>query len=274
MRPPPFCIVFLSMLMTIGISPASAETQQPDCNRTTFRAVIDVGHTAESPGAISAHGRREYDFNLYLAQQIERRLIESGFDKTVLLVTGGAAQPALIERVAHANKISADLFLSIHHDSVPNKLMDAWDDSGTPRRFNDNFRGHSIFVSYENRDRAGSLQFAKFLGGAMKEQRLLYTPHYTEKFMGRRRRVLLDKAAGVYRYDKLYVLRATRMPAALLEAGMIVNRDEELLLSMPGRQELIVSAVADAVDRFCAARQAAEAARRKPAKTRTAQPRH
>ena len=51
---------------------------------------------------------------------------------------------------------------------------------------------------------------------------------------------------------------------------MIVNRDEELSLSMPGRQDLIASAVTAAVDRFCAARQAAaKAARRKPAKKST-----
>ena len=39
--------------------------------------------------------------------------------------------------------------------------------------------------------------------------------------MGSRRRDLVDPEAGVYRYDKLIVLRETTMPAVLLEAGMM-----------------------------------------------------
>jgi N-acetylmuramoyl-L-alanine amidase len=45
--------------------------------------------------------------------------------------------------------------------------------------------------------------------------------------MGHRRRKLVDATAGVYRYDQLIVLRRTRMPAVLLEAGSIVDRQEE-----------------------------------------------
>ena len=267
------CTALLSALLAIVLcGPSSGEPTklQPACNRALFRTVVDVGHTAEEPGAMSAHGKREYDFNLNLATLIERTLRDDGFAKTVLLITGGSARRGLIQRVATANAAQADLFLSIHHDSVPDSLMDAWDHDGTPRRFSDRFKGHSIFVSYDNADRVGSLQFAKLLGGALKDQGLSYTRHYTESFMGRRRRELLDKEAGIYRFDRLHVLRGTRMPAVLFEAGMIVNRDEELSLSMPGRQDLIASAVTAAVERFCAGRQAAaKAARRKPAKKPT-----
>ena len=72
--------------------------------------------------------------------------------------------------------------------------------------------------------------------------------------MGTRQRQLVDAEAGVYRYDQLIVLRNTRMPAVLLEAGSIVNREEELLLDSPERQGLIAMAVTDAVEAFCAAR--------------------
>jgi hypothetical protein len=44
------------------------------------------------------------------------------------------------------------------------------------------------------------------------------------------------------------------MPAVLLEAGSIVNRDEELALASPERQQLITAAVVDAVDSYCAAK--------------------
>jgi hypothetical protein len=72
--------------------------------------------------------------------------------------------------------------------------------------------------------------------------------------MGHRRRPLIDAEAGVYRYDQLVVLRDTRMPAALLEAGSIIHRDEELLMATPEHQSLISAAVTDAVKAFCTAR--------------------
>ena len=72
--------------------------------------------------------------------------------------------------------------------------------------------------------------------------------------MGHRRRVLLDAQAGIYRYDELIVLRMTRMPAVLLEAGSIVNRQEELQLASPERRALTSAAVVAAVEEFCAGR--------------------
>jgi len=41
------------------------------------------------------------------------------------------------------------------------------------------------------------------------------------------------------------------MPAVLLEAGVIVNRDEELALSTLARQAAISAAIADAIRKFC-----------------------
>ena len=160
-----------------------------------------------------------------------------------------------MERVAHSNKSSADLFLSIHHDSVPDKFLQKWQFGGRERGYSDRFKGHSIFVSQSNGDFKNSLLFARLLGQQMKARGLHYTPHYTEKFMGHRQRQLVDAEAGVYRYDQLIVLKDTRMPAVLLEAGSIINRDEELLLESPERQSLIGAAVVNAVDTFCATRQ-------------------
>jgi N-acetylmuramoyl-L-alanine amidase len=72
--------------------------------------------------------------------------------------------------------------------------------------------------------------------------------------MGARRRQLVDKEAGVYRFDRLAVLIGTKMPAVLLEAGSIIHRDEELVMESPERQAQIAEAVAQAVEKFCAPR--------------------
>jgi N-acetylmuramoyl-L-alanine amidase len=71
--------------------------------------------------------------------------------------------------------------------------------------------------------------------------------------MGHRRRILVDAEAGVYRYDQLIVLRQTTMPAVLLEAGSIVNRQEELELGTQERRSLTSAAIVAAVANFCAA---------------------
>jgi N-acetylmuramoyl-L-alanine amidase len=224
------------------------------CNPSTFLVVLDVGHSQDKPGARSARGVGEYDFNLALAKLIEKKLREAGFGRTALLVTPDPPPLGLVKRAAHANRLQAGLFLSIHHDSVPNAFLEKWEFLEEPHSFSDRFKGHSIFVSHDNHDYKGSLLFGNLLGKELKARGLQYTPHYVEEFMGRRRRVLVDAEAGVYRYDQLIVLRSTQMPAVLLEAGSIINRDEELVMASFDRRLLISEAVTQAVESFCTAR--------------------
>jgi N-acetylmuramoyl-L-alanine amidase len=232
----------------------SAPPVQLGCARSRFGVVLDVGHTAESRGAISARGVPEFLFNLHLGQQMEKALLDAGFARTVLLVTEGAAKPSLYARVARANALQADLLLSIHHDSVPEPFLRDWDFVGGARRFSDDFKGHSIFISNEHRDTATSLKFARLLGHQLKARNLHYTPHYTQAAMGRYQRRLVDAETGVYRYDRLLVLRTTHMPAVLLEAGSIINREEELIAASAERHAVLAAAVTAAVEEFCATR--------------------
>jgi N-acetylmuramoyl-L-alanine amidase len=221
------------------------------CEPSKLRVVLDVGHTAQSGGAMSARNIPEFDFNVQIARRIEDRLKSEGFAETRLLVTEGKARASLFKRVAAANQSKTDLFLSIHHDSVPNALLEKWEFDGKTRRFSDRFSGYSLFVSPSNPRFEASLAFARLLGHQLKGQGLEYATQYTLPIMGRYRRKLLDKDVGVYRYDELIVLGRTQMPAVLLEAGSIINRDEELAMSSPVRQDMISAAVAGAVREFC-----------------------
>jgi N-acetylmuramoyl-L-alanine amidase len=254
-------LVALSILLSCGASNAASgesagarliRSGTSNCNHSEFRVILDVGHTVERYGVLSARGATEYAFNLRLANRIEERLVDAGFGKTLVLVTTTPPPRGLFERAARANGLRADLFLSIHHDGVPDSFVEKWEYDGREHSFSDRFNGHSIFISSHNGDPTGSLRFGRLLGNQLQARGLQYTRHYTEEFMGNRRRELVDADAGVYRYDELIVLRTTRMPAVLLEAGSIVNRDEELLLQTPERQTSIAAAVTDAVDAFCA----------------------
>jgi N-acetylmuramoyl-L-alanine amidase len=221
------------------------------CDRSKFRIVLDVGHTAVSEGATSARNVAEFVFNLRLAQRIEEKLKVEGFPETKLLLTEGKARPSLVKRVAAANDLHANLFLSIHHDSVPNSLLENWEFEGKKSHFSDRFSGYSVFVSRNNPDFTTSLLFAELVGKEIKAQGLQYAQQYTQAIMGRYRHPLLNKETGVYSYDELVVLRSTRMPAVLLEAGSIINRDEELKMDSSERRDIISSAVAAAVKAFC-----------------------
>ena len=114
-------VVLAVILVGAALQPVRAdETATPQasgsCARSQFRVLIDVGHTATSPGADSARGVPEYEFNLKLADIIAQSLRDAGFDKTVRLVTGGSRLTSLFQRAASANDLHGDLFISIHHD--------------------------------------------------------------------------------------------------------------------------------------------------------------
>ena len=221
------------------------------CDPEQFAVAVDVGHSSQDPGALSARGLPEYEYNLRLAQRIGKKLSNAGYRKTMVLVTAGRGRPALSARVARAKAMPADLFLSVHHDSVPERFLESWVYEGRQNRFNDSVPGHSLFVSLENAQPQASVAFAQLLGAELKTRGLQYTSHYTDPAMAERRRELVDPQTGVYRYDKLVVLRETEMPAVLLEAGSIVNRQEELDLGSPKRLELVAAAVTAAVKTYC-----------------------
>jgi N-acetylmuramoyl-L-alanine amidase len=254
-------IALVIILAGIGWQPVRAQdsvaqhaSDSSSCARSAFRVLIDVGHTATSPGADSSRGVPEYEFNLKLADTVAQSLREVGFDKTVRLVTRGTRRASLFERAASANNLHGDLFISIHHDSVPDNLKEIWQYEGKKYSYSDRFNGYAIFVSHDNVDRDGSLAFGHSLGQELQKRGLHYTPHYTLPLMGRHRHDLVDEETGVYRYDHLIVLRTARMPAVLLEAGSIINRQEELDLATPERRLLVAQAVTAAVEEFCASR--------------------
>jgi N-acetylmuramoyl-L-alanine amidase len=231
--------------------PSASQPVATLCDPAKFRLVLDVGHTAASEGANSARNAPEFNFNLRLARRIEERLKAEGYPETRLLVTEGKARPSLVRRVDAANDLHANLFLSIHHDSVPNKLLENWEFEGKKSHFSDRFSGYSVWVSRDNPDFKTSLSFAEMVAKEMKAHGLQYAHQYTQAIMGKYQHPLLNKETGVYSYDQLVVLRKTRMPAVLLEAGSIINRDEELKMDSAERRDIVSGAVAAAVKEFC-----------------------
>jgi N-acetylmuramoyl-L-alanine amidase len=219
------------------------------CERGDFVVAVDPGHTRASPGAISARGVPEVTFNEKLARRIIGNLREAGFQRS-FLTNGQQASISLIDRSQRANDQSAQLFVSIHHDSAQPNFLSTWSYRGKRRHYTDEIEGYSLFVSDKNGDAAGSRRFAQLLGTQMRKRCFTPTLHHAQRVPGESRE-LLDQRLGIYRFDDLVVLKSATMPAILLEAGLIVNRREEVLLRSPSYQKKIAMALTHAVVEFC-----------------------
>jgi N-acetylmuramoyl-L-alanine amidase len=236
-------------------TPATNAERENTCKRASFKVMIDVGHTPEDPGVISAHGNPEYGYNLALASLAMTQLVETGFRQTTLLLVRGKGYGQLAQRAEIANRAGPDLLLSIHHDSTRERYIKTWEFAGIRRNYSDKFSGHSLFVSLKNRHYKQSVDFAKLIGRELASAGLQYTPQHAED-IPTARLPLVDAELGVYRYDNLVVLKDTRMPAVLFEAGLIINRRDELVLSTPERKTVLATAIANAVLDYCKANQA------------------
>lgn len=230
--------------------PAAPAVPRAGCRPETFRIALDVGHTPEAPGATSARGVKEHVFNLQLARRIHAVLLDAGFSRTRLITAHGSGRAQLAKRTGEANAAGADLLLSIHHDDVQDAYHETWIYQGAPHAHSERFSGYSLFVSRDNRHFEESLLFARLLGEELAAHGLHYSAHHAEPVRGEGR-LLVDVTAGVYRYDDLYVLRFSAAPAVLMEAGIIVNRRDELVLAAPEGQRRVAAAVVAAANAYC-----------------------
>ena len=208
---------------------------------------IDVGHFIEEPGATSAHGRPELDFNRELAVEIESAARGRGLETTLIGYDGFMSQ--LTHRTAAA--AGADFFLSVHHDSVQPYLIETWEYDGVERWFSDRHSGFSLFVSRKNRALGRSLACASAIGAALRAAGFSPSLYHAEAIPGENK-PFADKVNGVHYYDNLIVLKTATTPAVLLEAGVILNREEDLRMRSEEVRKRTAGAVAQGLERCLA----------------------
>lgn len=200
---------------------------------------IDVGHTLSQPGATSARGVAEFVFNRTLAVEIGAALKARG--RSGFLVGAEGGMERLTNRTAAAS--SASFFLSVHHDSVQPHYLSTWEHEGVQMNYSDRFSGYSLFVSRKNPALAASIACASAIGASLRSAGFRPSLYHAERIAGEAK-AFADKENGVHFYDNLIVLKSARSPAVLFEAGVIVNRDEELELRSEERRLRMADAVA------------------------------
>jgi len=191
---------------------------------------VDVGHYAAEPGVISASGRPEFEYNLELARRVKADLEALGLKTRLIGERGDYVM--LHHRTRDA--AGARLFLSIHHDSVKERLL--------PRAAE--FSGFSLFVSRTNPQMEESLACASAIGARLRAAGFSPSRYHADAVLGEDR-PFADEANGAHYYDNLAVGKTARMASVLVEAGVIVNPVEDARMRDPNVQALVARAVAE-----------------------------
>lgn len=205
---------------------------------------VDAGHYHAAPGATSARGVPELAFNQALAKVVTRALAADGTRQVIS--SGGDGIADLRQRTALAQAMGAGLLISLHHDSVQPHLLQEWTWEGQTRLHSEHATGFSLFVSRRNPFPDRSSECASAIGRALRQAGFAINEKHDDPATGQRRE-WADRDNGVFYYDNLLVLRTAAMPAVLVEAGVIVNRDEEVRLAEPQTREAIAAAIRSGV---------------------------
>lgn len=214
--------------------------------------VLDPGHGGKDPGAIG-NGFQEKDINLSIGLKMEKALKAKGLD--VRMTRNTDVYLKLQERTDIANKLDADMFVSIHVNSLP------------PGK---NSTGFEIYLMALPTDK-DALALAKI------ENREYLEDKGTNGAASDRRTELLLKILGDMQQNNkinestvaaevlfkagntselpmkrvaqapFFVLRGAGMPAVLLETGFITNAREAKLLAHQGYQQKIADAMTEGI---------------------------
>lgn len=96
--------------------PVPVPSRKP-VEREVPMVVIDAGHGGQDPGAIAVNGKREKDITLAMARELRRQLLATKRYRVALTRDGDSFIP-LRDRVGIAREQGADLFISLHADSI------------------------------------------------------------------------------------------------------------------------------------------------------------
>lgn len=193
---------------------------------------LDIGHSRRNPGVISAAGIPEWELNRQLAEEVAGHL--SRIDVSYRLIGADGKMEVLTERTALAEKDK--LFISLHHDSVqPEWLTQV-----------DRYSGYSLFVSRNNPKIGESLACARQIGDRLQSAGFHPSLYHAAPVEGENR-PFADRGRGIHYYDGLAVLRTAQQPAVLIEAGVIVNPQDEIHVAGKEGRSRTAEAIAEAV---------------------------
>ena len=217
--------------------------------------VIDAGHGGQDPGAIGkASGVHEKTITLAYARALKEALLRTGRYR-VALTRDDDRFIKLGERVNIARGLNADLFLSLHADSNPNK--EAYGISFYSLSETASDAESAALAEQENKaDIIPGLDL-----GVADEDVASILIDLTQRETMNKSSLLADnlvaalhpkitKLPKVHRYAGFRVLKAPDIPSVLVELGFLSNPKDEKLLQSPEYRGLVAASLVKGIDRF------------------------
>lgn len=215
--------------------------------------VIDAGHGGVDPGAISpVDGRREKDVTLRIARAIRDALAKSGRVR-VALTRNDDRFLVLRERYGIARRLKANLFISIHCDSV-----DSSDASGATV-----YTLSEVASDKESARLAARENKADIIAGVnlastsadissilidLAQRETMNSSASFARLLGREAQPLIPMKPNFHRMASLMVLKAPDMPSILFETGYISNPKDAAFIDSPEGRDRIAESVRRAVE--------------------------
>lgn len=208
------------------------------------RIVIDPGHGGHDPGAIGASGLQEKDVVLAIGLELREKLKdELGLD--VVMTRSTDVFIPLEERTAIANKVNADLFVSIHANAAPNRSA-----SGIETYYLNLAKTEKVaqLAAKENGttlEKVSTLQAILF--DLMANYKLNDSAHLADEVQKAVYHTIKDtypatKSLGV-KQGPFYVLVGASMPSILVETAFISNATDEAHLKEPAFHDLAAEGI-------------------------------
>jgi N-acetylmuramoyl-L-alanine amidase len=218
-------------------APAAAPAKQtrPAAERR-FTVVIDPGHGGRDPGAVSRDGKvKEKDVSLGIARRMKQALEKQSDRAKVVLTRTGDTTMSLQSRTELANSLKADLFISIHCNSIDDtvsKGIETFYLSPTSCRKSMELaaKENGVSVSKMNEVQAVLLDLATTSKKTESDKLARIIQHSIISRLGGTQASSIDR--GV-RQAPFHVLLGARMPAVLVECAFISNPREKKKLQDP-----------------------------------------
>jgi N-acetylmuramoyl-L-alanine amidase len=221
--------------------------------------VIDPGHGGADPGAQGSSGSQEKEVVLDVALALRDLLIaDGGYD--VVLTRDADVFVALGERVAIARRSQADLFISLHADSIGKSgvrgasvytLSEKASDSETQRLANSENAADIVAGADLTTE---SVEVRDILIALAQRETQNYSVSFARTLTGRLSREIYVMERP-HRFAGFKVLKAPDVPSVLVELGFLSDERDEKALTSTQWQEKVASAVYRAVGDYFGGRQ-------------------
>ncbi len=237
-----------------GIPSPGTPGRKPERAAKRKVIVIDPGHGGADPGALAPSGTYEKDITLAAARDFKRRL-DATKRYDVYLTRDSDTFIRLRDRIAIARAKNADLFLSLHADTLSSKGV----------------RGLSVYTLSEKAsdkeaaDLADKENKADLIAGIDLTSE---NPNVTNILIDLAQRETMNESARfagnlvgelrsvskvlpqAHRFAGFAVLKAPDVPSVLLEMGFLSNPEDEKALTSPVYRARMADSLVQAVNRF------------------------